>query len=248
MSIAQSCVAVIPCLNEEGTIAALVGEVRSFLDVVIVVDDGSNDGTAAKAIGAGAIVIRLPETSGKGAALTAGFRRARDLGFNWTLALDGDGQHAANDIPVFLSQAEGSSDVRMVVGNRMGQASKMPLLRRCVNRWMSKKLSRYCKHELPDSQCGFRLLHLDSWARFEFKAAHFEIESELIVRSVCAGLKVDFVPIQARYACERSKIHPLRDTVRWFKWWRAIRRELRARPSLDLASTVRSDLPAVALK
>ena len=114
----------------------------------------------------------------------------------------------------------------MIVGNRMHSAHRMPFLRRGVNRWMSARLSRYCGCALPDSQCGFRLVHLPSWNQFDFRSEHFEIESELLVRFVRAGLKVEFIRIQTVYAAEHSKVHPLRDTIRWFRWWREIRREL----------------------
>ena len=114
----------------------------------------------------------------------------------------------------------------MLIGNRMQTSASMPLVRRVVNRWMSRRLGDYCGMQLADSQCGFRLIHLPAWKRFRFLAQNFEIESELIVRFLEAGLRIDFVPVQCRYASEQSKIRPLRDTLRWFRWWKAIRREL----------------------
>ena len=114
----------------------------------------------------------------------------------------------------------------MLIGNRMQTSASMPLVRRVVNRWMSRRLGDYCGMQLADSQCCFRLIDHRAWKRFRFLAQNFEIESELIVRFLEAGLRIDFVPVQCRYASEQSKIRPLRDTLRWFRWWKAIRREL----------------------
>ena len=208
----------VPCLNEAATIEPLVAEVRKRLPTVILVDDGSTDDTAALAAGAGAEVIRHPRPRGKGAALAAGWSRARERGFTWALAMDGDGQHAPTDIPAFLSGA-GQTGAQLIVGNRMTQPGAMPWLRRRVNRWMSRRISRLTGWALPDTQCGFRLMRLDAWARVHANADHFEIESELLSKFIAAGYQVEFVPVRVIYRNERSKIQPVRDTRRWFRWW-----------------------------
>ena len=118
----------------------------------------------------------------------------------------------------------------MIVGNRMHNSDAMPWVRRWVNLWMSRKLSFFCGQHWPDSQCGLRLLHLESWAQCECKAQHFEIESELLVRLAAGGHAIEFLPIEVRYRGERSKIRPIQDTWRWFKWWRGIKREFSTRP------------------
>src|SRR5947209_18443223 len=100
--------AVLPCLNEEATIGRLVEAVRAHVGLVIVVDDGSTDGTSVKSRAAGAEVIRNERSFGKGAALQAGWVQARTLGFTWALTLDGDGQHSPEDIPKFFECAQRS--------------------------------------------------------------------------------------------------------------------------------------------
>jgi len=112
----------------------------------------------------------------------------------------------------------------LVVGNRMMKAAEMPRLRRFVNQWMSRRLSRVAHQELPDSQCGFRLINLDVLARLPIGTSHFEIESEVLLGFVKAGYKVEFIPIQVIYKTEQSKIQPLRDAVRWFRWWQGAKR------------------------
>jgi hypothetical protein len=131
--------------------------------------------------------------------------------------MDGDGQHAPADIPKFLARA-GSGNAALIVGNRMSGASRMPWLRRRVNLWMSRRLSRAAGRELPDTQCGFRLMRLGAWSAVELRTSHFEIESELLLAFVAAGHAVEFVPIQVIYKNEQSKISPWRDAWRWLRW------------------------------
>jgi glycosyltransferase involved in cell wall biosynthesis len=214
----EQCAVVIPCANEAETIAGVVGAARRFLPEVIVVDDGSSDSTGELARAAGAEVIRREGQHGKGGALRAGWRRAAERGFSWVLTMDGDGQHAAEDMPGFLAAAS-RGDADLIIGNRMSNAERMPWLRRQVNRWMSRRLSREAGMELPDSQCGFRLMRLSAWATLDLVTEHFEIESEVLLGLAARKYGVKFVPVQVIYRNEQSKIHPWRDTVRWFRWW-----------------------------
>jgi glycosyltransferase involved in cell wall biosynthesis len=229
------CAAVIPCLNEVATIESLVREIQRHLPQVIVVDDGSVDGTAAAAAKAGAEVIRHPGNQGKGMALASGLRRAAERGLTWALTMDGDGQHAPADIPNFLIAAT-QRRAALVVGNRLAQPHGMPRARLLVNRWMSRKLSRRSGQPLPDSQCGFRLVQLRAWSQLPLETAHFEVESEMLLAFVTAGLPVAFVPIQVIYKSRQSKIHPLIDTWRWFRWWWR-------RPTKPLAASRRRPIP-----
>lgn len=214
----RQCVAVIPCFNEAPFIEPIIAEVRGHLPHIIVLDDGSTDGTARKAKAAGAEVIRLGRNGGKGAALRAGWRHAHQLGFTWALTMDGDGQHAPEDIPKFFARAENNS-AALVVGDRTGNSAAMPWLRRQVNRWMTRRLSALAGAELADSQCGFRLAHLEPLVRLPLSARRFEIESETLVAFLAAGLRVEFVPIRVIYQSGRSSICPIRDSWRWLRWW-----------------------------
>ena len=223
----KQCAAVIPCYNEAGKIGAVVGNVRRYLDVVIVVDDGSSDATAAEAAAAGAVVTRHPANRGKGCALRSGWDQARQAGFEWALALDGDGQHDANDILQFLHCAEVTS-AHLIIGNRMDDARKMPRMRRWANTTMSRWLSRLTNTKLPDSQCGFRLVHLPTVTRLAPASRRFVIESETLVAFLLAGEQVEFVSVRVIYGPGKSRICPLRDTFRWLRWWAA---QLRATPS-----------------
>jgi glycosyltransferase involved in cell wall biosynthesis len=213
----NTCAVVIPCCNEETTIAALVTEARRYLPLIIAVDDGSTDQTASRAAAAGAQV--LPQGNhGKGAALKAGLALVRQQNCQWAITLDGDGQHRPDDIPAFLHCAE-ETGARLIVGNRLYQTQTLPWLRRVVNQWMSRKLSARTGQHLPDSQCGFRLIHLESWFALHLKTNHFEMESEMLLTFAQAGHKIEFVPIQVIPRGTHSHIHPLWDTWRWLRWW-----------------------------
>jgi glycosyltransferase involved in cell wall biosynthesis len=213
-----TCAVIIPCLNESAAIGPLVMAVRRQLPNVLVVDDGSNDSTAEVAAAAGAEVLRKEISSGKGVALQSGWAWARTHGFKWALAMDGDGQHSPADIPAFLDCAEKTS-ADLVIGNRMLSPQKMPWLRRQVNRWMSRRISRRTGRDFPDTQSGFRLMNLDAFAGLSIGATHFEIESDVLLAFARAGRRIEFVPIEVIYKVEQSKIHPVLDTIRWIRWW-----------------------------
>jgi glycosyltransferase involved in cell wall biosynthesis len=211
------CAVVIPCRNEAATIENLVREVRQILPTVLVIDDGSTDATPVLAARAGATVIRHERVLGKGAALDRGAEHAQQLGFAWILLMDGDGQHSPAEIPAFLDCAA-RTGAALVVGDRMWNPDGMPPLRRFVNGWMSRKLSRLAGHLLPDTQCGFRLAKAEVWREVAPRTLHFEIESEVLLGFLAGGHRIEFVPIRAIYKAERSKIHPIHDTWRWFRW------------------------------
>lgn len=220
----RQCAAVIPCLNEAAAIESVVRHVRWHLPTVFVVDDGSSDATGAAATGAGAEVLRHEQPRGKGVALQTGLQCARQRGFTWAMTLDGDGQHSPDDIPALL-QCAARTGAALVVGNRMIDPRGMPWLRRRVNLWMSHRLSKLAGRPLPDTQCGFRLMKLEPWSRLPLRAAHFEIESEVLLEFIAAGHTVEFAPVRVIYKAEQSKIHPVRDTLRWFRWLRTTRRK-----------------------
>ena len=106
----------------------------------------------------------------------------------------------------------------------MHNAQAIPWLRRQVNSWMSWQLSRRAGRPLPDTQCGFRLIHLETWASLSLKTEHFEVESEMLMAFLAAAYSVAFVPIQTIGRRRNSRIDPLVDSLRWWKWWHGLAR------------------------
>lgn len=226
----DECAVVIPCLNEEAAIGEVVAGARRYFTTVVVVDDGSTDGSAQRAEAAGSLVLRHGRNRGKGAALRTGLTWLRGRGFAWGLTMDGDGQHSPEDLPKFL-RAAGQSHAALLVGNRLTGAGRMPWVRRRVNCWMSRRLSALIGLEIPDSQCGFRMLRMDAWDALHFHTSHFEIESEMLAAFHANGHGIEFVPIRVIYAKERSKIRPLTDSIRWFRWWTSAVAQRRTHPA-----------------
>lgn len=218
-----TCAAVVPCFNEGATIAALVVAVRRHIPTVIVVDDGSTDNTSTLARAAEATVVSHARNLGKGAALRTGLQHALTKGFEWAFTLDGDGQHAPDDLPAFLRCA-GQTGALLVVGNRMYNAHSIPWVRRQVNWWLSRQLSRRVGKSLPDSQCGYRLIHLKTWTGLPLKTQHFEVESETLMAFLVAERPVAFVPIQVIRRGRSSHIQPIADSWRWWRWWLSLDR------------------------
>lgn len=214
----DGCAVVIPCLNEGATIAGVVRAAGRWGGTVVVVDDGSSDGTAELARGAGAKVLRHEQNRGKGRALHSGLAWALRHGFARAITMDGDGQHAPEDLPALWRCAE-RTRAPLIIGNRMAEAAKMRWLRRQVNRWMSGQLSRQAGRELPDTQSGFRLIDLRMWSALRLEAERFEVESEMLMAFLGAGAPVEFVPVRVRAGARASHIRPGADAWRWLKWW-----------------------------
>lgn len=223
----QQCVVVIPCFNEEQGLRTLLPQVVLQLPNIIVVDDGSSDGTATAAKSLGVTVISLPKNQGKGMALRAGCTLAQTLGFQWALTMDGDGQHAPESIADFCRHAA-HTEADLIIGNRMHDCESMPWLRRKTNQTLSAQLSRLAGQDFPDTQCGYRMIKLSALAECALSTKRFEIESELLVQMALHKKRIEFIPIRTIYKAEQSKIHPLRDSLRWYRWFFSVRRQFMA--------------------
>jgi glycosyltransferase involved in cell wall biosynthesis len=211
--------AVIPAYHEEKHIGEVVRRTLMQLPNVVVVDDGSTDATAEQARKAGADVIVHEQNRGKGESIKSGFRYWLEHGATYVIILDGDGQHLPEEIDRFLLTAS-SSGARLLIGSRMNDVREMPLVRRAVNRYMSRKISRACGQEIPDTQCGFRMVHRDIIPDLLGGTERFDYETEMLILTSRAGCRIASVPISTVYSDEVSSIHPVRDTLRFFKLMR----------------------------
>jgi glycosyltransferase involved in cell wall biosynthesis len=214
--------AIIPAYLEEKHIADVVRRTLKQLANVVVVDDGSTDATAEEARKAGADVIVHEQNRGKGESIKTGFRYWLDHGATYVIILDGDGQHLPEEIDRFIATAA-SSGAKLLVGTRMSDVRDMPLVRRAVNRYMSRKISRACGQEIPDTQCGFRMVHRDIIPNLLGGTERFDYETEMLILASRAGCGIASVPISTVYSDEVSSIHPVRDTLRFFKLMRRYR-------------------------
>ena len=212
--------AAIPAYHEEVHVRAVAERVCAQLDHVLVIDDGSGDATAARAREGGAEVIVHPENRGKGEALKTGLRHWLERPeIEFILLLDSDGQHLPEEIGRFFNAAA-TTGASLLIGSRMDDVRQMPFVRRTVNRYMSHRISRLCEQEVPDTQCGYRMVHRDLVPYLLAGTSRFDYETEMLIVASRAGFRIASVPISTIYSDEVSSIRPVRDTIRFFQLMR----------------------------
>ena len=216
--------AVIPAYQEEKHVGEVARDARAQLEHVLVVDDGSTDATAERARSTGVDVVVHPQNRGKGESIKTGLRYWLERGSEYVVLLDADGQHLPEEISRFVDSTVSESDAKIFIGSRMNDTSTMPLVRRVVNRYMSGEISRVCGQQIPDTQCGFRMLHRDIIPDVLSGASRFEYETEMLIIASRKGHRVASVPITTVYSDEVSSINPVRDTLRFFKLMRQYRK------------------------
>jgi glycosyltransferase involved in cell wall biosynthesis len=221
--------AVIPAYQDENHIGDIARRTRERLNHVLVVDDGSTDQTEQRAREAGAEVIVHAQNQGKGEAIKTGLAHwlgaanpssEQDRQITWVVLLDSDGQHLPEEIDRFLLAAGSVTRPTFFIGNRMEDVARMPLVRRVVNRYMSNQISRVCGQKIPDTQCGYRMLHREIIPDMLGGGHRFDYETEALIIASRKGYRIDSVPITTVYTDQVSKIHPMRDSLRFFKMMR----------------------------
>ncbi len=188
--------AVISALNEAAHIADVVRRTKKILNHVVVVDDGSWDGTSQAAFEAGATVLRHLVNMGKGAALKTGFDYALSHGAEYLLALDGDGQHRPEEIPLLLSRLPGCD---LVFGARM-MSKDMPALLKFGNRSINSITKLLFGIKLKDTQSGYRAMTADAYRKCRWEANDYSMESEMIANAGRHHLKYCEVTISTIYS------------------------------------------------
>jgi glycosyltransferase involved in cell wall biosynthesis len=187
--------ALIPALDCEATIGAVVRGTLAHVPRVLVVDDGSGDRTADAAKAAGAEVLRWPANRGKGAALRAGLRALHERGATHALSLDGDGQHLPDDIPALL-RASAEAPRALVLGARQHEPGSLAPIRAFGNRFANRWVKIACGAELEDTQSGFRVYPIEETLALGCRAKRFAFETEVVIRAVRAGLPIRSVPVR----------------------------------------------------
>ncbi len=205
----------IPALNAARTLPAVVVDARRQLEPVVVIDDGSTDGTSDVARATGATVLRHDVNRGKGGALKTGFAWALENGFEGVITLDADGQHLASEIPKFLEERE-ASGADLIIGGRSHLFDRMLPRRRMANRFSAWTISIAAGTRVTDPQSGFRFYSATLLRALKLRTDGFDMESEVIVRAGRRKLKVVTIPIELGFVDGISTSHyqPLKDTLR----------------------------------
>lgn len=213
--------AVIPTYQNAKTLLKVVADVHRVVDTVFVVDDGSNDGTAAlldKATGneRPEKVLTHPKNCGKGAALKTALTYARQQGFRYAVTVDADGQHRADDIPALLKAVEEEPDA-LAIGSRGLQHENMPAKSTFANRFSNFWFALQTLQRLPDTQSGLRVYPLRRLHGLRWMSARYEAELTLLVFSAWAGVKLLPVPVSVYYPPRDQRVthfRPGRDFTR----------------------------------
>lgn len=199
----HKCCILIPTYNNDRKIAGVLQDVVVYTDQVIVVNDGSTDGTVKVLKSFPAIrVISYPDNKGKGWALRVGFEEALKSGYQYAITMDSDGQHRADDIPVFIDalEKEGSA---LIIGSRNMSQSGVPGTSNFGHRFSNFWYQLETGVSLPDTQSGFRLYPLEELQKMKFYTSKYEFELEVLVRAAWRGIKVIPVPINVIYPEDR---------------------------------------------
>lgn len=226
----------VPCYQEEENIGRVAGGSVSLGYSTLVVDDGSKDGTSEVARATGATVVRHEVNQGKGHAVATGLQHAWDGGYEAVIILDGDGQHLPAEISRFIDEFN-MTHSDLIIGTRMSNTKDMPFVRRQTNRLMSWLLSLQIGHRISDTQCGFRLISRKAIPiALQCTSGGFSAESEILLQLALAGSRMSEVSISTVYGNEKSKIRPVRDTLKFIKMllhFRQQRRELKRKGNLQ---------------
>jgi len=233
-------VVVIPAYDEAGTIRDVAQRALSHGSRVIVVDDGSTDGTAEALSGLPLTLLANPRNRGKGASLCRGIRQALEEGADTVVTLDGDGQHRPEDIPR-LADAHARHRNAIVIGARLHDSGNIPMDRYLANRTANFFVGWAAGQAVADSQSGFRVYPaalLRALAGCCERATGFAFESEILIEAARAGTKIVAVPIDAIYEARgrRSHFRPVLDIARITRMiaWKLVSR------GLDLPGLVKS--------
>lgn len=214
----RSYAVVIPAYNEAATIRDVAARALQQCPRVIVVDDGSSDGTAAALAGLAVQLLRNDTNLGKAAALWRGAEAALALGAERVVTLDGDGQHDPADIPRLVRAAD-AHPRSIVIGARLADPAVIPRSRYVANRIAAFWVSWACGQRLSDSQSGFRVYPAELFRRLRVphgRARGFVFESEILIEAACLGFRCEFVPIAAIYrpGARASHFRPVLDVAR----------------------------------
>jgi glycosyltransferase involved in cell wall biosynthesis len=206
-------VALVPAFNEAGMIRQVLDGLRGVVSHVLVVDDGSTDGTQRIAEESGAEVISNRVNRGKGHAIRWGIRALAARDYSHVLLLDADMQHVPSEA-LTLIDAAARTGADLVLGERRFDQVDMPASRYHANRWGSRVLSWFVGLPLQDTQCGFRVVRFSALRDVPLYARGYEIETEMLVKLWRRGARIATVPVSAIYAGQVSKLRPVRDTTR----------------------------------
>ena len=210
----------VPTYNNAATLERVLLGVLEFTSQIIVINDGSTDTTSEILKNYPQLwVLNLPKNKGKGNALRQGFRKAEELGFEYAISIDSDGQHYPEDLPIFLQaieQNKESDPPLLVVGSRKMDSPGVPEKSSFGNRLSSLWYLVQTGIRLQDTQCGYRLYPIKIVNSLHLFSSRFELEIEVLVKAALAGVRVINLPVRVLYDPNERVTHfrPFTDVLR----------------------------------
>jgi len=209
---------IIPAYNVEATIAKVISQVSKFINTnhVVVINDGSSDQTGLVATRTNTVVLWNEINRGKGYSLKKGFQYAVQNSYEAIITLDGDLQHDPLEIPRFID-CYFRTNADLILGDRTGDFSNMPLDRQFSNKMTSLIVSILVNQRIRDSQTGYRLIKTELLKSISLISNYYETESELLIKALLNRYKIAHVPIKTIYNAQQSHIHRFVDTLRFLR-------------------------------
>jgi len=210
-------VVIIPTYNNELTLTRVIDDVLRFTSNVIIVNDGSTDNTSSLLKEYEFLTqIHLPKNKGKGFALRQAFHKAEELGYRYGITIDSDGQHFADDLPVFLEKLEKSEKEVLLIGSRTMTGPEIPSKSSFGNKFSNFWFWIETGIKLTDTQCGYRLYPLLQMNKMYLITNKFEFEIEAIVKAAWRDIEVKNVPVKVLYDPKERVSHfrPFQDFTR----------------------------------
>jgi glycosyltransferase involved in cell wall biosynthesis len=191
-------VAVLPAYNEEKRIGEVIGKLKSYVDEIVVSDDGSRDRSVEVARRAGAKVVSAPINKGAGHATRIGCEYAIEkVGADVVVLIDADGQHPPEKIPELLKEIE--KGYEFVFTNRLADSRGMPFVKKIGNLWLSFVTNLLAGTSISDTQSGFRAFTASAYKKMGMKTDGYEICSEFVLKVGRRKIRYCQIPISSEY-------------------------------------------------
>lgn len=191
---------ILAAYNEASVLESVIKEIRASIDcVIIIVDDGSDDGTDEITRQLGVRLVRHPINRGAGAACQTGIQLARINNWKYVAFMDADGQHIPSNLNLLVKKMI-ATDADLVIGSRfLLQKNEIPYIRRIYNNLGNLLTNIFCNSNYTDTQSGFRLLNAKAINNINLIQDDFSYCSEMIIQAEDQGLKIVETPIDVRY-------------------------------------------------
>lgn len=209
----QKCCVIIPTYNNQKTLRQVIEDTRHYTSHIIIVNDGATDNTLQilEAYRRELVVVDHPQNLGKGMALRTGFKKARDLGYDYAISIDSDGQHFPSDLEAFLDKNREHPGA-LIIGARNMNSENVPGGSSFGNKFSNFWFRVETGIKLPDTQSGYRLYPVKRLEKLKFFTTRFEFEIEVIVKAAWRGIPVMALPVKVFYAKGAERVSHFRPT------------------------------------